>query len=728
MELRAPKYALYVAIAAAATAIGLTVGWMAGINVEDKVPSTAEDIFPKETVPSSLESTQELKKFSSDDELSAFLLKVAERQRIDNLRSTFGGVVDRPLPMLPTLEKAPAAVQEGETYYSGMDPQGIIDFSTTNVQVYNVDEPDFLKNDGKYVYMLSNDKLTIVEAYPAESAKVILKVGLDVQGQNLQNMFLNKDRLVIFYQGQGEEYSIEEYGYLPAPIYSPSTHAVILDISDRENPKVVKNYDVMGYYNNARMIGDYVYLVVNNPVDYIRPMIPTIRESSGSIVTPDVFYFDNPEEYYTFNTIAAVNIFGENINAETFMMGSASTIYVSEDSIYITYQKNLPYIYYRTQNKDKFFDVIVPLLPEDVQAKIRTIESSNLDPHEKWKQIAEMLQDIYNKMPKEEKEKLFNSIQKALAEYESRIAQEMQKTVIHKIGMDRFALTYFSKAEVPGRLLNQFSMDEFGDRFRIATTSEVFTPQGSILHNNVYVLDKNLKVVGNLEKIAPKETIYSARFMGDRLYLVTFQRIDPFFVIDLSEDKPKILGELKMPGYSNYLHPYDEDHIIGIGKETKENKWGGVEVLGVKVALFDVSDVNNPRTVDVFMIGDRTTDSEILWDHKALLFDKNKDVLSIPIRTDLCIKRHTEDICTEARFWRGFYVFGTDPNDGFTLKGKVEHSSSSYDYGYGGRSFYIGDVLYTVTSNLMKMSDLKDMSEINQVKLGKTGEVIKYIE
>jgi uncharacterized secreted protein with C-terminal beta-propeller domain len=241
--------------------------------------------------------------------------------------------------------------------------------------------------------------------------------------------------------------------------------------------------------------------------------------------------------------------------------------------------------------------------------------------------------------------------------------------------------------------------------------------------------------VGSLEEIAPDESIYSARFMGDRLYLVTFQRTDPFFVIGLSEDDPKVLGELKLPGFSNYLHPYDEDHIIGIGKETKENQYGGVEILGVKLALFDVSDINKPRLVDQSEIGGQGTDSEVLYDHKALLFDKGKNVLSLPvsIMPNYAEPRPVDDgRYIQPKVWRGFYVFGIDPEAGFKLKGKVEHFNDVNDYYYmygtqGSRSFYIGNVLYTVTlNNLIKMNDLETLDEVNQLKIGTTGEILKY--
>jgi uncharacterized secreted protein with C-terminal beta-propeller domain len=197
------------------------------------------------------------------------------------------------------------------------------------------------------------------------------------------------------------------------------------------------------------------------------------------------------------------------------------------------------------------------------------------------------------------------------------------------------------------------------------------------------------------------------------------------------------LGALKIPGYSSYLHPYDENHIIGIGKETKENKWGGVETLGVKIALFDVTNVQNPKEVDTVAIGGPGTDSEILWDHKAFLFDKEKNVLSIPIweqeqyKDPIPLDGEIIRPYPQPKIWRGFYVFGVDASDGFSLKGKVEHSTDPnyYGYSYGSRSFYINDALYTVTSGLMKINDLNDIShEINQIKFGNTGEIIKYID
>jgi uncharacterized secreted protein with C-terminal beta-propeller domain len=457
-------------------------------------------------------------------------------------------------------------------------------------------------------------------------------------------------------------------------------------------------------------------------------------------VRPDIYYFDNPELYYAFNTVTSIDIAGDAVNAvnsTTFMMNPASTMYVSENNIYIAYEKNFPYYYYQTNTRDRFFDAVVPLLPKDVQEQIKDIDNGNgLSSSEKWDRVSELLQDTYNSMSEAEKNRLFEEIQEALATYDERIAKETQTTIIHKIAIGSEGINYGSRGEVPGRLLNQFSMDESGDRFRVATTSEFYSPyRGSTLYNNVYVLDEDMEIVGELEEIARDESIYSARFISDRLYLVTFQRIDPFFVIDLADDDPKVLGDLKLPGYSNYLHPYDENHIIGIGKETKENQYGGVEILGVKLALFDVSDVNNPEVVDFYEIGGPGTDSEVLYDHKALLFDRSRNVLSIPVSIypDYAEPRYTKDgSYIEPKVWRGFYVFGIGSEAGFELKGKVEHFNDTGDYYYiygtqGSRSFYIGDVLYTVTlNNMIKMNDLQSLDEINQLEIGRTGGIIKY--
>jgi uncharacterized secreted protein with C-terminal beta-propeller domain len=277
-------------------------------------------------------------------------------------------------------------------------------------------------------------------------------------------------------------------------------------------------------------------------------------------------------------------------------------------------------------------------------------------------------------------------------------------------------------------------MDESGNQFRITTTSDSFSRSGTFTSNNVYVLDDNLNQVGSLTKIAPDERIYSARFMADKLFLVTFKQIDPFFVIDLSTDTPKILGALKIPGFSNYLQPYDKDHIIGIGRDTKENQWGGVQTNGVKISIFDVSDFNNPKETDTIVIGDSGTDSEILYNHKALLLDKEKNVMSIPIKSNYHILFEKDPEYTDIyqqKNWNGFYVYGFE-NNKFVERGKISHYiwENNYNVQYmQSRSLYIDDTLYTVMDGSIKMNDLNDISnEINTIMLTLKGDIIEYLD
>ncbi|MFQ5497647.1 MAG: beta-propeller domain-containing protein, partial [Nitrosopumilus sp.] len=625
----------------------------------------------------------------------------------------------------------PTAIPESETI---MEKRGAgEEYSTTNVQVENVDEPDYLKNDSKYVYIVSRNTLSIIDAYPADSAKLILKTALDIESQYIQNMFLNGDRLVIFYNGQSDEDIIPQFDFIPRPSYSPVTHALIIDVTNKESPTILKDYSIDGHFRDARMIGNYAYFVTNSNIDYQFPRLPVIMEDSMRVMTPEAFYFDNVEQFSNFNTLTAIDIFGDTINSETFLMGHSGTFYVSEDNFYLTYQQNAPFGFYENSSRDRFFDVIVPLLPESIQNEIKSIQNdSRKSSSAQWMAISGLMQKSYNEMSKDAKEKLFDKIREALNEYDVKIQEDTRKTIIHKISIDEDKIKYVAKGSVPGRLLNQFSMDERGDRFRVATTTEYYIQhQGTVRSNAVYVLDDQLNIVGGLDQIAPDESIFSARFMGDRLYLVTFQQMDPFFVIDLSSDNPKILGELKIPGFSNYLHPFDEEHIIGVGRDTKEIENGRVQQLGIKIALFNVADVDNPKIVDDFIIGDSSTQSEALHNHKAFFFDKSRKVLSIPISGDA---ENLDEISSKMfapnyNRWSGFYVFDLD-KEGFNLKGTVTHSDDDSRY-YGmrnARTFYIDDVLYTASDEFLKMNVFNSLEKINSIKLENTGKLIGYLE
>jgi len=275
------------------------------------------------------------------------------------------------------------------------------------------------------------------------------------------------------------------------------------------------------------------------------------------------------------------------------------------------------------------------------------------------------------------------------------------QTSIYRIRIENSTMNCEAKGKVPGRELNQFSMDEYNNHFRIATTTWV----NGNAQNNLYVLDMNLNEVGKIENIAPGEAIDSARFIGNRCYLATsVVRRDPFFVIDVENaSEPKILGYLKIPGFTRYLHQYDETHVIGIGKD-ENNK--------VKILVFDVTNVSAPKNMTEYKIEGTWSDTLILTEHKAFLFDRSKDLLVIPVST-----------YDEYRYslWQGAYVFNITLSDGLILRGNITHQENGaggWDCNYWvKRTLYIENVLYTVSDKKIKMNNLEDLALLKKIEL-----------
>jgi uncharacterized secreted protein with C-terminal beta-propeller domain len=275
-----------------------------------------------------------------------------------------------------------------------------------------------------------------------------------------------------------------------------------------------------------------------------------------------------------------------------------------------------------------------------------------------------------------------------------------QETSIYRIGVQGRNMTNEAQGKVSGRELNQFSMDEYGDYFRIATA----TWSNGTLETNLYVLDMNLTIVGKLEGIAPNETLDSARFIENRCYLSTSViRKDPFFVIDVENaTDPKILGYLKIPGFTRYIHPYDADHVIGVGKDGSN----------VKVSLFDVTNVSAPTRISEFTVEGFWSDALVLTDHKAFLFEYSKNLLAIPVTIG------QQDL-QQYWIWQGLYVFDITLGDGLVLRGSITHQEYGADYWDSSyqvkRSLYIENVLYTVSDRKMKLNSLEDLTLLREI-------------
>jgi uncharacterized secreted protein with C-terminal beta-propeller domain len=526
---------------------------------------------------------------------------------------------------------------KGITGLEGADVNVVPDYSTTNIQVEGVDEADIVKTDGEYIYLVSGTAVYLIQAKPPENATVLSKLDLNT---TVSGVFVKDGKLAVIQNGYG---SLVPYGYY-VPYYEAKTSIVVYDISDRANPIMERNVTVDGSYFSSRMIGDWVYAVINEPAYLTNnstvnlPKIQSCRVTA-TISPSSIYHPELPDYYHYFTNIVAVNILDvlQKPRIESFLLGATSCIYVSVENIYLT----------------------------------------------------------------------------------------SPGTNIYKISIKDGDIKCVANGLVSGYVLNQFSMDENKGYFRIATSDGKST--------NVYVLNENLNIVGKLEGLAPGENLHSARFMGNRCYLVTFKKVDPLFVIDLENpENPQVLGKLKIPGYSDYLHPYDETHLIGVGKETIEAENGNFAwYQGIKIALFDVSNVSQPKEIGKIVIGDRGTDSPVLQDHKAFLFSRSRGLLVLPILlAEVDEAKYPYGVPPNAYgdfVWQGAYVFNLTLEEGFVFRGRITHLDNATDLMKSGfyfyspysvkRALYIDDVLYTISDKRMKMNSLTDLNEIGVVEL-----------
>lgn len=593
-------------------------------------------------------------------------------------------------------EAAPAA---SEASAAGSAAGGSGDYSTTNIQVEGVDEADVVKTDGRYIYQVNKNRIVIIKAYGSVSENAYSKDGmkimsiLDFKDDNFapQELYIDGDTLTVigsYYERTVYNSTTDNRKVAISPYYRTkvTTKAIICDISDRSKIKKTREVEVEGYYVSSRKIGSTLYIVANKDMNVYyynndtRIETPSYKDTVVSdkyieIECPDIRYFPDAAES-NYLTIAALDVKNsKKANIQTFL-GAGENIYASAENLYVAVTNYNP------------INVVRPLV--EPATNIRMGEPS-LD----WK------------MPE-------------------------KSTTVYKFSLDGTRVTYLNKGEVPGSILNQFSMDENGGYFRIATTTgESWGVGSNISKNNLYILDDTMNIRGKIENIAPGESIYSVRFMGDRGYIVTFKKVDPLFVIDLKDpENPKILGKLKIPGYSDYLHPYDENHIIGFGKDAVE-LYNNAYYQGMKIALFDVTDVNNPVQKFSLVIGDRGTDSELLQNHKALLFSKEKNLLAFPVLLMEVNRENNQNKQDEALLYgefayQGAYIYNIDLEKGFSLKGRITHldeedylKAGSYYYSdkFIERILYIGDNFYTLSKGMVKANEINGLKEVDRLEI-----------
>ncbi len=675
-------------------------------------------------------------------------------------------------------------------------PQSQGRYSTTNNQIATVDEPDFVKNNGDYIFIALNTNVSIISAQPATETALIST--LDVNG-TINEISLYQNMLVVmgsenYYAypalyDEAQDRVASDKAQIVRPYYQPRSFVKIYDISDPESPQLVNTMVYDGTYYDARLINSYIYIIANQQLIRNNDGVVMPAVDGEKIAASSISYFPGYDSGYQLTTIFTFdldNAEGDPSSA-SFLTGYTQTLFVSDNNIYLTAPK---YVSYNDYNKRMIEEVLLPVLDLKSRAAAETIIAGDGEWYQKEEMISVIVSDYYNSLSESEKRDFEEELADRTITFEADWQKETQKTTIYKLSLDDMDVEYEARGEVPGHLLNQFSLDEHEGNLRVATTNDASfgwggpvpfaavargtsaedeelivegaeTPDVKVppatqvpeeiepiepiappvvefqTSNNIYVLDDNLNIIGSLTNLAEGERIYSARFMGDRVCLVTFKQVDPLFVIDLSNPRvPKVLGELKIPGFSTYLHPYDEDTIIGIGQDADgEIDEGFMAAIpaGLKIALFDVSDPENPQELDRYILGDRGTYSEALYEHKAFFFDKETNTLVLPVN----VQQRTNSPNTEDKFWyptktifMGSYVFDLS-NREIEVKGTITHlnasevsqMSSGGDYYYSSydaniqRTLLINDALYTISQREVRASDITSLDTLSRVAL-----------
>ena len=556
------------------------------------------------------------------------------------------------------------------------------DFTTTNIQELGVDEPDLVKTDGQTYFYVQDDlrsgnsTLFVIDAWPPEQAQELARV--PVRGFH-GALFLAGDVVVVLTAVGGGPGGVP--GPVPVPLTDDSTavRVTLVDVSTPDAPSVRRTYDIEGYRVGARFVDGQVYVATQHTPTLYDPALINALDALG---LPDPWSLSDADR-----------------------AARAPQIREQVEPLVADYVRRtgrarlLPDLRIDDGPSNELLACTQIMRPAG-PCQLALLSVVAFDPTTDLPPTGAGI--VANGF------QVYGSQDSLYVVQDSRWwwwpADEMPhtETHIHQFELNSGAPTYAASGKVDGWLLNQFSMSEHEGFLRVATTDQTFgggwwgpglggpvapgvpiTPGGPdvalplttlappVQANNVFVLSRNggaLDVVGELRGLGPNERIFSARFMGDTGYLVTFRQTDPLFVIDLSDPRaPSLQGELHITGFSTYLHPFGADHLIGIGREATETG----RVLGLQLQLFDVSDPTNPTRTHQRILGTNSawSTSEAEHDHHAFTFYASQDLLAIPVTLE-----DTSFVRDDYRHFSGIIVFRVSTDRGFEEIGRISHT------------------------------------------------------
>ena len=522
------------------------------------------------------------------------------------------------------------------------------DYSDTNNQVEGVQEADIIKTDGEYIYAAVDGDVYLLRengGTPEILSKIEKKAGTELDEKDgaheaeeyVNNIYVTETRLVLMKYtvdySTYEDAVAEDVAIAGCYVGQGTYTAAVYDIADRSHPVLLNELGQSGTLISSRMVGDILYLVYS----YYVP--GEIDETDPSTYVPALY------------------------------LGDAKTEVAADD---------------------------IMLLGEPGAAQYLTVSSIDVGSPAEFLDTQSILgcgSDIYCNS---------ETLVVALTTMEETNDVSKDTTERFRCSLKDGAVTMESQGSVPGYVLNQFSMDEYNGYFRIVTTENVthYFNEGGIAsaeqektRNHLFVLDESMNIVGSIEDLARGESIYSARFMGDTGYFVTYRQVDPLFTVDLSTpSEPKILSELKVPGFSNYLHPFGDGLLLGFGQNSDEKSG---EIQGLKLSMFDTSDPAAVAEKHSELLGEKYMWSNAIGNHKAILVDSEKNLIGFPAENE-------------------YMLYSYSPESGFQKIAQLTlEADGPGDMDYDLRGFYVDDVFYLYSPSGLAAFSMEDFSRIS---------------
>lgn len=593
---------------------------------------------------------------------------------------------------------------------------------------------DIIKASGGYIYAIVKNEIIIINVSSATNAKIESRIYLSSRPLEL---IVAGSRLAVFGNDQD---IISSSLYNSSSSKNSYTFFKVFDVSEAAQPREVRSLSFEGGYVGVRLIGNYAYFFTAQPAAYRNeePITPRIVEgdklisspctlNNKSCATSSIYYFDVSYRNHTFLSVTAINLASrdEALVNQIYLIDPNYNLHLSAaGNFYLARYQGLSV--YDLEQAIKL-DLVFNKLSQTDQAAVTQITSSPdtlLNSAEKRVKTAAIVEKYSLSLSEEERNSLGENITKALADEVKKRANDLEKTVLYKFSLKAGKIDYQARGEVYGKINSSSAWNEKEGNLRLATVrnslwSLMFDDAGKY-YSNVYILDSGLRVLGSLENIMSDAALSSVYFLGNRVYMSTAEIGAPTYVIGLGEpEKPTVLGAVRIAGLTR-LYQIDNkgEKILAFGRATASSS-PEKSNLGLKLSVFDFSDLKKPVEVSSYVVGNENDDSVALKDYKALSAYSGAKEIIVPAALSE----------NSALVFSGALVFSLDNAGDLKMVERLDHSSagrfSQLDYWRNvqyydnsvKRSFVLGNNLVTFSNKYLKINRLSDFSEVTSLTL-----------